>query len=210
MGRVKVNERGKRGGPIIPLPFTVCCLYYLVWMLANGISPLTQKAGEKKEKDFSGLEVKIQVSAFVYHAYLIYSKYMLSAGGISVTGSFVILDKVKLPCVRKTVSAPENNGSIQRCRGKHTIWYLKQKLSSSYKKSKSFWGHSYKCILFCSCLWWWRRWWWIGYLPRNEATWTFYHWIHGILLASSTFGQYQLVMKNLFWFQRWGNILNKF
>lgn len=24
MGSVKVNERGKRGGPIIPLPFTVC------------------------------------------------------------------------------------------------------------------------------------------------------------------------------------------
>ena len=79
------------------------------------------ESGEKKEKDFSGLEVKIQVSAFVHHPYLIYSKHMLSAGGISVTGSFVILDKVKLPCVRKTVRTPENNGSIQRCRGKHTI-----------------------------------------------------------------------------------------
>lgn len=76
---------------------------------------------KKKEKDFSGLEVKIQVSAFVYQPYLIYSEHMLSAGGISVTGSFVILDKVKLPCVRKTVRTPENNGSIQRCRGKHTI-----------------------------------------------------------------------------------------
>lgn len=81
----------------------------------------TDPESGKKEKDFSGLKVKIQVSAFAYEPYLIYSKHMLSAGGISVTGSFVILDKVKLPCVRKTVSAPENNGSIQRCRGKHTI-----------------------------------------------------------------------------------------
>ena len=81
----------------------------------------TDPESGKKEKDFSGLEVKIQVSAFVYQPYLIYSKHMLSAGGISVTGSFVILDKVKLPCVRKTVRTPENNGSIQRCRGKHTI-----------------------------------------------------------------------------------------
>ena len=81
----------------------------------------SESGEKKKEKDFSGLEVKIQVSAFVHHPYLIYSKHMLSAGGISVTGSFVILDKVKLPCVRKTVRTPENNGSIQRCRGKHTI-----------------------------------------------------------------------------------------
>ena len=81
----------------------------------------SESGKKKKEKDFSGLEVKIQVSAFIYQPYLVYSKHMLSAGGISVTGSFVILDKVKLPCVRKTVSAPENNGSIQRCRGKHTI-----------------------------------------------------------------------------------------
>ena len=85
--------------------------------------PTDSESGKKKKKkkDFSGLEVKIQVSAFVYQPYLIYSKHMLSAGGISVTGSFVILDKVKLPCVRKTVRTPENNGSIQRCRGKHTI-----------------------------------------------------------------------------------------
>ena len=36
----------------------------------------------------------------------------------------------------------------------------------------------------------------MGYLPGNEAAWAMYHRSKGILLASSNFGQRQLVMKN--------------
>lgn len=36
----------------------------------------------------------------------------------------------------------------------------------------------------------------MGYLSRNEAAWSVYHRIDGLLLTSSKFGQRKLVIKN--------------